>query len=619
MAEMIPESLAACENATAGEKRVFAFLRDILVPDEEYIVWHEPRMLARYPDFLVWSQRHGLLLIEVKDWSRSQILSMNPETFELQFDSGVQRQKSPLRQAREVGMQTLNAIKKVPAFTHRHGPRQGSSRIPVGHAVCWTGLTRADAEAMGLDAVVPREQCFYQDDLRLDTENRENQRAIAARIRQTFTGAWFDFDPLTGEELNLLRHLMFPEVRVRSVRRLRSAEDVAQLKTMDLRQEKTAKSLGNGHRILRGVAGSGKTLVLACRARYLKTVQRSWRVLVVCYNIALSRYIRQLIASTGPDGRPLDIQVIHFHGLVKELTGANLAVREGEDSAQYEERIGALLNDAIDSGQVPAGCYDAILIDEGQDFVPSWISALVKLVNVKTDSLLFCYDGAQNIFGRKISGKKAGLKIQGKKPTHLAINYRNTAEILQAARCFGAVAREARPDEDELQIDLIPLTTDRHGAPPVIVQHRTIEGICTYILDQIHAYMQQDEVTWSDIGVLYTQQHWMNFPEVFSLAFARRFGAERLGWVTRNRDSKLAMDLTTPSVKLLTIESCKGLEFPVVFLVGLESLPRRIKPVEVERTLAYVGLTRAQDRLHILATRPAGFIADLARHTTGQG
>ena len=67
MAEMIPESLSSCENATSGEKRVFAFLRDILLPDDDFVVWYEPRLLSRYPDFLICSQRHGLLVLEVKD------------------------------------------------------------------------------------------------------------------------------------------------------------------------------------------------------------------------------------------------------------------------------------------------------------------------------------------------------------------------------------------------------------------------------------------------------------------------------------------------------------------------------------------------------------------------
>jgi hypothetical protein len=70
MAEMIPESISAAPEATTGEKRVFKVLRDTLLPDDDYLVWFEPKAIKKRTDFLIWSQELGLLVMEVKDWVR---------------------------------------------------------------------------------------------------------------------------------------------------------------------------------------------------------------------------------------------------------------------------------------------------------------------------------------------------------------------------------------------------------------------------------------------------------------------------------------------------------------------------------------------------------------------
>jgi len=73
----------------------------------------------------------------------------------------------------------------------------------------------------------------------------------------------------------------------------------------------------------------------------------------------------------------------------------------------------------------------------------------------------------------------------------------------------------------------------------------------------------------------------------------------------------MAFDITAQSVKLSTIESAKGTEFRVVFVVGLEMLPRRDRDAESERNLVYVGLTRAQDQLYVLGNATSGLFGEL--------
>ncbi len=70
-----------------------------------------------------------------------------------------------------------------------------------------------------------------------------------------------------------MRALIFPEIRIRQIALPLEPKSGVQedrvLAVMDLHQEQVARSLGEGHRIIRGVAGSGKTLILAFRAEHL--------------------------------------------------------------------------------------------------------------------------------------------------------------------------------------------------------------------------------------------------------------------------------------------------------------------------------------------------------------
>ncbi|MFX4978953.1 hypothetical protein ABTC37_19980, partial [Acinetobacter baumannii] len=85
-----------------------------------------------------------------------------------------------------------------------------------------------------------------------------------------------------------------------------------------------------------------------------------------------------------------------FHGLVKKITNANLRKLDDESPDQYNLRVAEILNSYVESTNF-LDKYDAILIDEGQDFAQEWIQSLVKILNPETNSILFCYDPAQNI------------------------------------------------------------------------------------------------------------------------------------------------------------------------------------------------------------------------------
>ena len=90
---------------------------------------------------------------------------------------------------------------------------------------------------------------------------------------------------LSLPQIDRVRWNLFPEVRVavqgalfathRCTSRRRTAAELPDiLRVMDLQQEQLARSLGDGHRVIHGVAGSGKTMILGYRAEYLAKAAR---------------------------------------------------------------------------------------------------------------------------------------------------------------------------------------------------------------------------------------------------------------------------------------------------------------------------------------------------------
>ncbi|HTT11518.1 MAG TPA: UvrD-helicase domain-containing protein [Burkholderiaceae bacterium] len=208
---------------------------------------------------------------------------------------------------------------------------------------------------------------------------------------------------------------------------------------MDLHQEQLARSLGEGHRIIRGVAGSGKTLILAFRAQYLARAAEK-PVLLLCYTNGIAGRLEDVMQQRGVEDR---VQVSTFHSwCFRILRTYDIAAPSPGEMPDYEERLAASVNSvtkAVEAGQIPGGQYDAVLIDEAHDFEPQWLALAAKMVDPDKRSLMIVYDNAQAIFkGRETPvWKRLGIDAQGR-TTVLKVNYRNTMQILSFAKRFAA-------------------------------------------------------------------------------------------------------------------------------------------------------------------------------------
>jgi superfamily I DNA/RNA helicase len=256
--------------------------------------------------------------------------------------------------------------------------------------------------------------------------------------------------------------------------------------------------------------------------------------------------------------------------------------------------------------------YDAILIDEGQDFDEDMVQAVARLLNPKTNSLLFCYDPAQNVFGRKAPvWKRIGINVQGKRPTILNRCYRSTSEIVSLASLFMGFEDVT---SDEFDSPLFPKSVDRHGKLPRLSHFQREDEQIKFILRGIDHYINKANCEWGDIGVIYAKPG-HDFALKFQRSFAAHFGvdgADKFYWINQDNRNQNAQ---ASAVNICRIESCKGLEFRVVFLVGIDYLPREGRDMDAEKKLIYVGITRAQEALHILTERDGVFVRQLQATT----
>lgn len=243
---------------------------------------------------------------------------------------------------------------------------------------------------------------------------------------------------LTLPQVERIRWRLFPEIRIHQqllpmdtgAANGTAADSGDLLQVMDLAQEEIARNLGEGHRVIHGVAGSGKTLILAYRCQYLaRTLQKP--ILVLVFNRSLASWLRHQFDAQGLMDR---VTVRTFHGWCADQLRL-YHVAQPVAGGNYEEMVQTVVR-AVDRGQIPRAQYGAVLIDEGHDFSPEWLTLAVQMLDPVSNHLLLHYDDAQSIYGERAKGfsfRSVGIAAAGRTKI-LKRNYRNTQEILACAR-----------------------------------------------------------------------------------------------------------------------------------------------------------------------------------------
>ena len=584
MAVLIP-SIGSCTFDSGGERRLAERLEAKL--EDDYLCWYNVALgpSALHPDFIVFHPRRGLLILEVKDWRTRTILAADRQKFTIETARGPTVVENPLEQARHYVHAATDVLQRDPQLVFSSGRVAGQLMFPWSFGVVLPNLTRKQFDEGGLGEVIPPNRVICQDEMLEGVEAEAFQQRLWEMFPVRFHGA------LSLPQIDRIRWHLFPEVRIASAQADLFAADEPPpdfVRVMDLQQEQLARSLGEGHRVIHGVAGSGKTLILGYRAEHLAQVCAK-PILILCYNESLARRIGSMMRAKELAEK---VHVHHFHQWCRAQLSAfnvDLPKRSDDMNAFFAEMVDRVIR-AVERGQIPAAQYDAILIDEGHDFRPEWFKLVVQMVDPKTNSLLVLYDDAQSIYGdekqKKFSFKSVGIQAKGR-TTILRINYRNTDAILRFARDVAqSILTPSEADDDGVPL-LMPQGAGRAGAAPQVINLPSLKEEAEFVVKRLKD-AHRAGTPWREMAVIYREY------ERDAKLIRKLLPAHGIPLVYF-KDATYAAD--EDKVTLITMHSCKGLEYPLVVIPGADRIKSAGELSPHEAKLLYVAMTRATREL----------------------
>lgn len=648
------------EDATHGERVVLKNLKNNL--PREFTVYVEcplqHRRMQRFPDFIVVAN-YGVLVLEVKDW----VDIVQADRFQVRIrDRGNHErdEKNPLFTARDYALALQDNLKQIPALLNEREQLE----VPWGYGVVFPNL--GTAATSHLRVVLGDNLVMGQNDIGPDI--------LLKRLREMIPEG--RAAALSGEQLRHIRAVINPTVLIEPEDRPAIILDETQEKLVlepvveeveeaqapaetqlalveeepqpeaEVLPEEQALAERLGVRLVRGVAGSGKSLVLIQRAKFLSAAYPDWKLLVMTYNTALndrledelrefpnirvanfhkvckdiiegqrqwkpvsefSRWLKNhrrdfdVVNTLGAEFVEEEIQWIVDTGLEsaeeylaasRRGRGSGVRVSQLQRSLIYSVldafrrsqaeagtldwlEVPGLALQSIASGKVEPEKFDTILIDEAQDFAPSWFKVILKLVKPRATSIFIADDPTQSIY-RFFSWKEKGIPVVGR-TRWLKVPYRNTRQIYRAAFSVvenNQVLQDLLKQEGELVIPDVDHPFMREGQKPLIRRYETRDDEVRHTADLVRGLIQSG-VPAGQIAVLNPNK--------------------------RNLEAYMSA-ISDSEVNVGTYQRFKGLEYKAVFLTQIQDLFHGTPDEEqLSRLLrlVYMGMTRAREELTI--------------------
>lgn len=622
MAQMIPDSIPA--KASQGEQVLFSILRDQL-PDS-CLVWYEPRVKDLYPDFILLSPDFGLLILEVKGWYATQVERANNHFFDIHWRRGniskIETYQNPLKQGHGYFSPVADKLKGYPILCNPDGNYQGRLCFPVGVGAIMSNITEAQARDGNLYTLLEKPAVAYRDELH--SWAKLSSTDLIHRLKAMFK-VDFPFAPLTPDQISTIKGILHPEVAIKEVPATQTSLPIeieaplpstaTVLLSLDAEQERMARTLKDGHRLISGVAGSGKTLILLARAKALANRLTQHRILILCFNITLAAQLRSQLHedSRNPHYRER-IEVMHFHAWAKSLLGSLPSPRKFDDDEDYNQCLGQQILSKLESSPLEQR-WNSVLVDEAHTFSRSWFLCCVAALQDPIDGdLLIVSDGSQSLYKRrKFTWKDAGIKAQGRSQK-LTQNYRNTQEILSAA--WRVLATSQDGDIDTTFPVVEPDAALRHGPTPTMHMTQSKVGAAAAVVERVRSLCESGYAP-SDIAILYRWKSRQEEAAFNSVATQLKTLGISPYWITASQETKRDYSVNRPGVRIVTALSSLGLEFKVVLLMWIEQFADCCHPDKDMAVLArrqlYVAMTRAQDELHLFAGNKPPFVNDLLK------
>ena len=549
MAVMWPRTLppdVTRNTLRSTECNVFRRLEAVL--DDSFVVFYSRPWLGLTPDgeeidgecdFVIAHAELGMLTLEVKGGA----VAYNPRS-----DRWTSRDrwkvthniKNPVQQARSAKHELLRKLKKSSHWKPR--------RIQARHGVV---LPHSSTLSSDLGADMPqRIFCF--------TETLE--AGFGDWILERFGDTPADegrTKKMGPDGLQALEKILAKPFQLRMPLRTLLSQDDAALQVLTQQQFHILRSIEAVPRAaISGAAGTGKTVLALEEARHC--AERGDRTLFICYNSGLATDIRHRLKNGPP------VAAMTFHELCETLTArAAIAPPAGRpEDERFDEVWPELLLQAYD--RLGAERYDAVIVDEGQDFLPLWWTAVQAGLDPGGPGLLrIFYDNNQRVYASANELPEEVSLI----PIRLTLNLRNTRRIHELVRQHytGHEVEAVGPEGVEIRW----------------VRTKRSDELGKLVSDCVERLYSVEHVSPEDIAVLTGTES-----AIEGIAPGNRLGGFRTVRCEDSSEGRIVVD---------SIRRFKGLERPVVIIAATPD-------TVINEELPYVALSRARTHLVIAGT-----------------
>ncbi|MBP7795606.1 MAG: NERD domain-containing protein/DEAD/DEAH box helicase [Elusimicrobiales bacterium] len=523
----------ANENNSKAEKNVLKSLKKF--PDNYYIIYGKMhitkdngRSKDGETDFIVISPHSKILIIEVKGGG---IERDGSDWFSVDRNNERHIINDPYAQSlknKNIVIKELEDYEEGFKINFDYG---------IGHAVWFPDIT-LNENLSGME---------NGDIITLDITNLQNTEEKIKNILNWWCGRNREYQRNAREILNAL----CPKGIVRQKLGMIMGEEEEQICDATEEQKKALEGFTQNTRlVVKGCAGSGKTILATHIAS--KMAKNNQRVLLCCFNKHLAEHISQEINDQN-------IDILHFHELCRRIISRSGGIlpQRGNDKDNYNNEL--LPNTAFDSLEKFKERYDAIIVDEGQDFQKDWWVVLEGLLKDEKNSKFFIFaDDNQNIYQGK-------TYPEGMPVFPLTKNCRNTIKINEASLIFYRNNQDITP---------IPI----RGAEGEVIFKKTNDNQIEQGLNDLVSKLINEGVNYHSITILTPRSR-----ENTLLRNIQSIAGKRLVWGDEN------------GIKVSSIASFKGLESDIVILVEIDNNTQNYNE------LMYVAITRAKHNLYILS------------------
>ena len=544
---MFPRTLIGSEVKSMGERRVFDALRNN--SDDSWNAFHSVGWITRDHgagtedgeiDFVLAKVGEPLICIEVKGGG---LECEHGEWYRLR-DGEKKRFRDPFAQAVDHTYSLRRALGEFDDWKHRN--------VHIVPALSFPDITKHKL-VLGFDA---------HPEIVIDKNELAEIEAALERVIAFHRGSRDKRKLLEADGLSSLRKLLAPEVSIKVPMATHFLDEEVELIELTHQQASLLKRrAGNKRMLVRGCAGSGKTMLAVEMAKRFRRDDRD--VLFVCFNKSL----RDHLAIREKDS---EIRFQTFHGLCVQfahMAGVELPDYPKGEAPQsfFREELPAALMEAVDE---LGPQFDVVIVDEAQDLHSDWLDALMPLLRTpEKDPVWLFMDDNQDVYGIG-SDPPEGFVVED-----LTVNCRNTQMI---------AAEVHKKYKGEVEPEMLGPEGREIGFYTSDDQPATVSAL-------IGELCGEGEVPPQDIVVL--SSHGFDNSAVAQskpagLEFVKEYAP--LG----------------NKVRCSSIRGFKGLEAPVVILCELEGIDEETMDMQL-----YVGFSRAKN--HCLVVAPVSNGRDL--------